>query len=175
MIIHNTTDFFSGDIVSITDCPHGVRNLNTGELISREHSTIIETKNISHVITKEVSVRSDGSVRVEDKFIHDDSDPSKKSDFRPHKRELGDSTLTIYRHAIKNISYSTTGVIDTITGHEYTSEKSAVLSVVRTTTKTYVVAADLSNYSENSKHIDIHITDILASKATKKSDFKSRK
>lgn len=154
-------------IISLTACPHGVKNTHTNEIITRNPSTILETTTKTYVVEEELRLDGTPFIHVNLSKILDEKN-AKKSDYRPHHRELG--TILINQEFIISRTLAENGVFDNNTGNEVSSIPS---TIIETITKTYVTKG-IYHYDTYSKFLSIQITEILASAPTKKADYISK-
>lgn len=161
--------FYQNNIVSITHCPHGVRNTNTQNLITRDAASIIETPTKSFVILKPVSFNGGLTIRIEHEFVHEEKEKSRKSDFRPHKREIGDSYVSINQNFIYTLDTSDVGILD-LNVPIQKFQNLPIATIIETITKSYIVR-DIIDPDPSSKFIDIPVTAIIDTASTKKANY----
>ena len=154
-------------IISLTSCPHGVKNTETNEIITNKPSTILETTTKTYVVEDVLVLDGTPFIHVDLSKILDERN-AKKSDYRPHHRELG--TIMINQDFIISRTLAETGVYDNNTGNDVTLHPS---TVIETITKTYVTRG-IFHYDTYCKFLSIQITEILASAPTKKADYISK-
>lgn len=154
-------------IISLTMCPHGVKNTGTNEIITRKSSTILETTTKTYVVEDELRLDGTPFIHVDLLKILDEKN-AKKSDYRPHHRELG--TILINQDHVISRTLAENGIFDNNTGNDVTSNPS---TIIETITKTYVTNG-IYHYDTYSKFMTISLTEILASASTKKADYISK-
>lgn len=154
-------------IISLTLCPHGVRDSLTGEIITKQPSTILETTTKTYVVEEILHHIDEGQpVQIALSKIRN-KNKAKKSDYRPHHREQ--SEILINKDFIISSTFTEAGIIDN------TNNKSAsdgLSTVIETVTKTYVATGN--HYDTANKFLTVPLTDIKASAPTKNADFISK-
>ena len=154
-------------IISLTTCPHGVKNTHTNEVITQKPSTILETTTKTYVVEEELRLDGTPFIHVDLSKILDEKN-AKKSDYRPHHRELG--TIMINQDFIISRTLAESGILDNNTGNVVSNIPS---TIIETITKTYVTKG-IYHYDTYSKFLTIQLTEILASASTKKADYISK-
>ena len=158
--------FNPNHIISITECPQGVRDMISGELVTKERSSIIETLSTTYVVENLIEISNlDIHVNLCDIVV---DRRCKKSDYRPHHMREGGRIL-INQDYIISKTISLTGIIDCSTNQIFSSTPA---TIIETLSKCYVVA-NVVHHDATNKFLSIPLTAIFASKSSKKAEYQS--
>lgn len=153
-------------LVSITECPYGVKNKRTGLELKNE-STIVETESYTYVVDSILHV--DG---VSDFHIHILGtghvccEKSQKCDFRPI-RPSDEGIIRINQDKICSRFICPNGVYDYVDDKQVTT---SLATIVETPTKTYVVSGVIHR-DTSSKYLTIPLKDIIEYKPSEGSMY----
>lgn len=154
-------------IISITHCYKGVVNGKTGDIITEQPATIIETEIITYVVSVIISPYNSDFHITEDLFL--DERNSKKSDYQARKdgNNSLEGILFINQEKILIRDICPNGVFNLSSKTVITSDTS---TVIRTPRKTFVCGGVI-HHNTSSKYLDINLSDIKAMSPTKELAF----
>lgn len=154
-------------IISITHCYRGVQNWTTGEVITKDSATIIETDIITYVVDSLISPYTSDFHIPEDLFL--DELNSKKSKYRA-VREDGkalEGMLFINQEKIKIRDVCPNGVKNIA---DNTPVTHGTTTVIRTSRKTFVCEG-VYHHNPTSKYIEVNLASVKGMSPTKSLSF----